>query len=274
MRFNEKRTCLEFLDKGVPSNLFATKPSWELWRIEQMKQDVIRNFKAVSEFCRFGDSVKYITSPFYQAFEKARPKIAEIMETEEVKAHGTFIMQVDKGITKTIFYWVDKRKDEDAFDAIFFSFTKGFDIIAIDFMIQYKRAGDKDEDGVDVNYYLGGAYDEIGVNYKHLTAEWLSLIGFLKYCDVETKVLEPKQKFKDKIGTRYFNEERQTIEILDCTWFTNLVVSGEFWVSGHLRWQPKKKNGEWTKELIWISDFKKEGYTRKAKIRNDGNKTI
>jgi hypothetical protein len=38
-------------------------------------------------------------------------------------------------------------------------------------------------------------------------------------------------------------------------------------VSGHFRLQPKKSNGEWTKELIWIDEFGKTGYTSNAKIK-------
>jgi len=52
---------------------------------------------------------------------------------------------------------------------------------------------------------------------------------------------------------------------LDSKWFTTLVKSDAFHVRGHFRLQPKKKDGEWTKELIWINDFQKEGYTAPAR---------
>lgn len=35
---------------------------------------------------------------------------------------------------------------------------------------------------------------------------------------------------------------------------------------GHWRLQPFKKDGEWTYKMIWINDFEKQGYTRKAGI--------
>ena len=80
---------------------------------------------------------------------------------------------------------------------------------------------------------------------------------------VEIKELAPNSKTND-IKCKYVNDTKSIIKHLDCTWYTTLVKSDGFNVSGHLRWQPKKVNGEWKKELIWIEDFKKNGYTRKA----------
>lgn len=91
--------------------------------------------------------------------------------------------------------------------------------------------------------------------------------AFLKYVPIETKILGPKKK--DKLfGCKYLNETNSEIEIIDSTWFTNLIKSDAFKVRGHFRLQPKKKEGEWTKELIWINEFEKSGYTRKAKKDN------
>ena len=55
------------------------------------------------------------------------------------------------------------------------------------------------------------------------------------------------------------------IQILNSTWFTTLVKSDNFKVRGHFRLQPKKKGGEWTKEIIWVNEFVKSGYTAPAK---------
>jgi len=97
------------------------------------------------------------------------------------------------------------------------------------------------------------------------------LINLLqKYAQVETKIIQPNEKHKiDK--DNIFNETQLPITYIDSTWFTNLVVSGAFGVKGHFRLQPKKdEKGEWTKELIWIKDFEKQGYHRRAKILNEG----
>jgi hypothetical protein len=87
---------------------------------------------------------------------------------------------------------------------------------------------------------------------------------FQQYAKVETKYLPPKQKTKD-FHCKYINDTDFGVTELDCRWFTTLVQSEGFKVRGHFRLQPKKVNGEWTKELIWINDFQKNGYTYQAR---------
>lgn len=104
-----------------------------------------------------------------------------------------------------------------------------------------------------------------GVAYLTWTkAVIICLLLFTKYAKVETKMLPAKQKIKG-INCKYINETNLNIKYLDSKWFTNLVKSDAFKVRGHFRLQPKKKNGEWTKELIWINDFQKTGYTAPAR---------
>lgn len=87
---------------------------------------------------------------------------------------------------------------------------------------------------------------------------------FATYAEVEIKELLPNVKVKDSTG-KYLNETLNNITYLDSKWFTTLVKSDGFLVSGHFRLQPKKKDGAWTKELIWIDSFEKEGYTAPAR---------
>lgn len=94
------------------------------------------------------------------------------------------------------------------------------------------------------------------------------ILMFKKFAQVELKELSPGQKVKD-INCNYKNDTKINVQILDSAWFTNLVKSDGFNVRGHFRLQPCKKNGEWTKELIWINEFGKSGYSRKAGILID-----
>lgn len=87
---------------------------------------------------------------------------------------------------------------------------------------------------------------------------------FLKYCDIETKYLAEGQKIKG-VYCNYKNDTKCNVKYLNITWFSNLIKSDGFNVRGHFRLQPKKKDGEWTKELIWITDFQKLGYTAPAR---------
>ncbi len=87
---------------------------------------------------------------------------------------------------------------------------------------------------------------------------------FKSYASVETKIIA--RSTKQNIGlNKFVNTTDFNITHLDCRWFTNIIREHGFKVSGHFRLQPKKKDGEWTKELIWIDDFEKKGYNLKAK---------
>lgn len=92
----------------------------------------------------------------------------------------------------------------------------------------------------------------------------ISIALFKKYAEVETKYLLPGQKSTVFI-TKYVNDTKLPLTYLDSKWFTNLIKSDAFTVSGHFRLQPYKVDGVWTKKLIWISEFEKEGYTAPAR---------
>lgn len=93
------------------------------------------------------------------------------------------------------------------------------------------------------------------------------MLLFIKYAEIETKYLMPKSRKRD-IYCNYINETSSPVTLLDSRWFTNLVKSDAFTVRGHFRLQPKKKDGKWTKELIWINEFEKSGYTAPARKLN------
>lgn len=84
-----------------------------------------------------------------------------------------------------------------------------------------------------------------------------------KYAQIETKILEPKSKLR-AFNCKYYNDTDHQIEIMDSTWFTEFVRSEAFKVRGHFRLQACGENLS-ERKLIWIKDFSKEGYTRKAK---------
>lgn len=102
------------------------------------------------------------------------------------------------------------------------------------------------------------------------TSPFLNLIPLLViyfFSKIETHVIQDGKNRKVVIDKdKYLNETQVPVKIIDSKWFTNIVRSEGFAVRGHFRLQPKKVNGEWTKELIWINDFEKHGYTSKARI--------
>lgn len=89
-----------------------------------------------------------------------------------------------------------------------------------------------------------------------------------KYAKVEKKVIMPKAtvRLNPKLLETSRNMTEFPINYRTSTWFTTICRDEEFGVSGHFRLQPKKVNGEWTKELIYIQPYVKHGYHRTAGI--------
>lgn len=89
---------------------------------------------------------------------------------------------------------------------------------------------------------------------------------FLKYADVEViniygnqrKTLPDKSDvFENKSGVR--------VQYIDSRWVREIIRTEGFKVRGHFRLQPiKDEDGEWTRKLIYIKEFEKHGYHRRA----------
>ena len=92
---------------------------------------------------------------------------------------------------------------------------------------------------------------------------------FIKYASVELDIIEAGSKKKSSIADKgkVINELGVDVTLLDSRWFREIIRNEGFKVSGHFRLQPcKDENGEWKRKLIYIKDFEKHGYHRRAQI--------
>ena len=112
--------------------------------------------------------------------------------------------------------------------------------------------------------YLSKETKTYNVNRDSIITDLFSLILFIKYCPLETKIIAGGKK-GNHVGNKYVNETKEEIEILDSTWFTTIIKSEGFRVGGHFRLQPFGP-GLVMKKLIWIDPFDKTGYKREAKV--------
>lgn len=257
MRFNEKRTCIEFLENGINCD-FEVQNNWPIGRKELMKYELKQSFLAHKD--KFAAKVQFISDPFYKAYQKAVDKVAIALRGEPLgEVSGTFILNCGGGVVKTAFYGITNHTP-DKFDAVFMEFTRcsSDDRTVCGGVVQI--IGDEKKG----NYYVADGYQNRGMDAQLLLADFIHICGFLRYCDVETKILAPKEKHKDAFSVKYFNETKSKIEILDSTWFTNIIRTEGFGVSGHLRLQPYGP-GMTKKKFIYIKAYEKEGYTITAK---------
>jgi hypothetical protein len=245
--------ALKFLDEGLSSMTVGLddKEHFELR---------CKNFSNVSECFEenkdeFKKNVSFISKPFYEAVTLAFEKMLspELSEGGVANApSGTLIAGYH-----TIYYTFANNQ--------FVCF--GFHADMLVFLI---RGGDNQH----ISFFSEGYYKVLyGEHYEYklvipyIIRKLIVTLNFIKYAEVQTKHVVAGQKVKG-VACKYVNDTKIGITFLDSKWFTTLVKSDAFKVRGHFRLQPKKKDGEWTKELIWINEFQKEGYTAPAKMLN------
>lgn len=262
MRISDKNTALGLLTKMNEHAFRLVDDGGATTRIEKTRLglSLVREWNKMSG--AFASNIRYMCKSFYDAYEKSVPKLAEVLDKEPMAECGTLIYQPNSNETSTIFY-----------DLV--ATGKGHEFSVTGIIMMFTKPRDKDKPALTmlvnrlpnggVKEYISKKARDNGVTDITILADIYTLLLFTKYCDIETKVIDPKKNKRATVaGQKYLNETDKRITILDSTWFTNLVVSGAFNVSGHLRWQPYGP-GLKQKKLIWIEDYTKEGYTRKAK---------
>lgn len=218
-------------------------------------RDILR--KAWTECAeQFGSNVQIITKPFGDAIHEAMPKMTSPELANELlhkNLSGVLIWE------NHAFCYSIKSNFLTYFD---FVTTPNRDVGLIVFFKFQLMEGVR---GQTREYYLSttaGTHDNT-LSKMHVS-NLIAALNFITYAEVETKYIPAHGKSKD-IVCKYVNDTPLPLKVLDSKWFTTLVKSDAFKVRGHFRLQPKKKDGEWTKELIWINDFKKDGYTAPAR---------
>ena len=198
------------------------------------------------------DKKYYITNTFKDSIVLAYPKIVkDEKHIKEIPSHCGIIF-TDKGFSLYLSNPTDKK-----IKLLVYGFTR-------DVLTTY---GIIDND--DKFFGVAANVDETGepINDTKVLSMYLSTLlvalYFIDNCEIEEKILKPDSKHREN-GNKHFNESKSDLVILDCKWFTDLIRTIPFHVKGHFRWQAhgEKKT---KRKLIWISEFEKNGYVRKAK---------
>ena len=214
----------------------------------------------------FSKDVKILSLPFAQAVIESSEKLisGDLIDKAFLEnTAGTLIIN-----ERTICYNFDKINDSVT-ELTYFLFKRNNTEAPELKSFIYLEYNSVDSSAKTHTYFAkSGLYQgNNALSIELYTKTLLATLNFIKYADIEVKFLPAKKTIKD-IKCKYVNDTDSTIQYLDSTWFTTLVKSDEFKVRGHFRLQPKKKKGEWTKELIWINDFLKTGYTAPARKLN------
>lgn len=231
---------------------------YELLQIDAMFKDVILTdsqkfidfLNALKYTYKQADSRFFITEPFKEAIHTAAPKIIKDGKLYNDIPTGCGILFTNNGFTLYLSNPTDKK-----LKLLCYGFTR-------DTLTTYGY--------IDNDFNYGGCAfnlkDGKPVNDSKFCVDYLNgillAVWFIKNCEVDTKIIAPKEKFRDS-GVKYFNESKSSFTVLNCNWFTDLIRNTPFLVKGHFRWQVHgEKNTK--RKLIWIDEFEKSGYSRKA----------
>ena len=114
---------------------------------------------------------------------------------------------------------------------------------------------------------------EEDINRMHSSmVGFITLMAFKKFASVELCTVEAHSKKKTDLDhqVKVVNDTGIDVTILDSRWFREIIRNEGFKVRGHFRLQPcKDESGNWTRKLIYINEFEKHGYHRRAQISLD-----
>lgn len=94
------------------------------------------------------------------------------------------------------------------------------------------------------------------------------ILLLIQFAEIDIKIIQGgkgstiKKAFIN--NEKHLNETPFKIEIINSNWFTRIIRSQSFNVSGHFRLQPYGK-GRTERKLIWIDEYEKSGYNLSAK---------
>lgn len=213
----------------------------------------------------FIKKIRYITTPFYNAWLRGAGRLADILDREPLEDSGTFFTKAGKE-WNTIFYRLKTEGTGKEWNirgiVMIFANDRDHDKPALAILTQRTVDG--------VHWFCSHKGVEAGCTDISVISDILTLVLFLKYCELDTKIVKPG-KTERHTDNKYENETGHKIEILDSTWFTTIIRSEGFMVGddtgGFFRLQPCGP-GLSQRKLIWVLPFEKKGYTRTAKVLN------
>lgn len=263
MRINRKNTALHFLTD--PDSIEFNLPTDHkgLSEIDRRKfgQSICRALKNEGEL--FLTKVRYISNTFFEAYDRSKGRLGDIILQSEMEESGTLIFKTPN--SKHYHTWMyciitNIVNGEWQYKVILNIFTKHVDLdhISLDACITH--------DGDNHKVFLWDEWGKDDQFETRMIADLLKILTFLKYCPLETRLVKAGRK-DGKGANKVLNETGADIEYIDSNWFTTIIRSEGFGVTGHFRLQPCGPNLA-DRKLIYIAPYEKQGYTRKARILN------
>jgi hypothetical protein len=235
---------------------------------EQLFRDVLMTKIAMSKFKE--DAT---------LFNKYREFVDDIANTQEIKTYliaktvSDYLFEHQEKIMTKLWNFIPDMKDSTG--AILWGdwtyFYRKFNqedeaiIMYMSVMGDTAELGAVIKDRDDITHVRGTPPEKSTAAAVGFTMSTL-VLPFLEFAECETKIVNVKTAQRVKLNKeKYITDIPSNIEIVDSSWFTTLIRTDAFGVSGHFRLQPVGM-GRSERKLIWIKDFQKQGYTKRAKV--------
>lgn len=250
----KKMSAIKWIKSGIPSGVIFSLSNSGRFEDDALAMPAFREaFEAFRKYIP-SPEIKYLTKPFINALKSAEKHILEdLWNSAEFKDEGILI------IGDFVYFYSINTSLTGVHDYKMFVFSREGHFVCTREQVVSKNT--------NLSFYSRLLTQQLkpGVTREDvLNGLWTTLMGavlFIKFSETESKITKPKEKIHFQT-CRYYNDTDDTIHLYDCTWFTTLIKGEGFGVRGHFRLQPYKN----TKKIVWIDSYKKEGYTRKAKI--------
>lgn len=231
--------------------------------IAELEGEVIKTYGNMIKDAK--KNLFYVASTIMDHISDSFPKLAKFWE--EIPSTIRGLLFVSQGKPHCLLYFVENLEDRTLIMGQY-SAMYGQDHIG-DLFAGYIPKGTGEIQFHSYEYVASSA-SSVGDITAVITKIILATELFINYAEIEKKEVQPSRQIWEGPTCLYNNKTKSPITVIDSTWFTHLVSSGAFKVSGHYRLQPYG-HGLTKKKLIWINDFEKTGYTRKAKIESNRN---
>ena len=162
-------------------------------------------------------------------------------------------------------YFISNNAEKKSVDVAVFATLKST-LMSFTMLTYYYGSSKMD---LTVDYSFDCQESEKNYNLSFPVQTVVTFLLFKEYADLETKTIQKGRERKVILNNiRYKTDVGLPVKIVDSTWFTTLIKSDAFKVSGHFRLQPYGE-GMKQRKLVWIDEYVKQGIVRKAKMLDD-----
>ena len=270
MKINiEKYNILKILKYGI--DFLNEDNSFQIKCVEKNADIIKKNrlyynkeFDTIVKTISKKNCIECISTNFFNAFDgnfKVSDKLWKLRNEVESKKG---ILMIPGSIS--FFYNIINDKTKENVISKIFTFNNDIFVSYLGLSFDYISVGNNDLMAYDGECTFYSSEKDPDYNISYPAQIVISFLLFKKYAEIEYKFIDGIKNKKSYInGEKIINNTELPMEFIDSSWFTTLIKTGGFKVSGHFRLQNFGK-GLINKKLIYINDFEKTGYLRKAKI--------